>query len=277
MFYDTAMFREKLEGTRDERAHAIVVLDPSESKRLIAKVVPKLPEVQKALQKGLFLVSRGVTPAFIVEELLGDTLPKSICTAGIVTDARLATTIPEQRLGPWVFRDGKLSDESWDAAIEKFSATDVAVKGANAVDPMGNTGILVQHPAGGTIGSMWPLLSSRGAHLIQPVSLERLIPSVTEAYFKCGNRLFDRVMGAMVGLLPVVTSLVVTEIQALEVLTGVHATHVGSGGIGGSEGSVILALEGSENTVNRAYQAVESVKGDAPVTTPELTPAVTGA
>ena len=80
----------------------------------------------------------------------------------------------------------------------------------------------------------------------------------------------------MVGLVPVVTSLVVTEVQALEVLTGVTAIHVGSGGVGGSEGCVILALEGSEGTVNRAYQLVESVKGEPPVGTPELVPAISG-
>jgi hypothetical protein len=270
MFYDTTMFREKLEQARDERSYALVVLTPSESKRLIAKGMLELPEVRKVLQKGLLVVSRGVTPAYIVEELLGDTLPKEICTAGIVTDAKMATTIPEQRLGPWVFRDGGIVDESAETALGKFTATDVSIKGANALDPMGNTGILVAGSSGGTIGFSWPILSSRGSHLIQPVSLERLIPSVTDAYFKCGNMLFDQVMGKTCGLLPIVTSQVVTEIEALTVLTGVSATHISSGGVGGSEGCVVLALEGSESTVTRAYQLVESVKGEPPVPAPEL-------
>ena len=270
MFYDIEMFREKLAGTRDERAHAIVVLTPSESKRLIAKAMLELPEVRRVREKGLLIISRGVTPAYIVEELLGDTLPKEICTAGIIADAKLATTIPRQRLGPWVFRDGNLADEPAETVMEEFTATDVSIKGANALDPEGNTGILVAGSSGGTIGFSWPLLSSRGSHLIQPVSLERLIPSVTKAYFMCGNTLFDTVMGKSCGLLPVVTSLVVTEIEALTVLTGVSAMHVSSGGVGGSEGSVILAMEGSEDTVARAYQLVESVKGEPPVLAPEL-------
>ncbi|MFC1935624.1 hypothetical protein ACFLX9_02540 [Chloroflexota bacterium] len=276
MFYDTTMLLEKLAGARDQRTHAIVVLTPSESKRLIAKGVLALPEVQRALEKGLFVVSRGVTPAYIAEELTGDTLPKQNCTAGIVTDSRLATTIPEERLGPWVFRDGKQVDEAAEDALNEFSAVDVSVKGANAIDPMGNAGILVANPLGGTIGSIWPILSARGSYLIQPVSLERLIPSVIEASSKCGNRLFKYVMGAWVGLVPVVNSLVVTEIQALAVLTGVTATHVASGGVGGSEGAVLLALEGSEETVVRAYQLVESIKGEPPVGTPRLEPAVRG-
>ena len=44
MFYDPSSYREKLEGTRDDRVHGIVVLLPSESKRLIARGVLALPE-----------------------------------------------------------------------------------------------------------------------------------------------------------------------------------------------------------------------------------------
>ncbi len=39
---------------------------------------------------------------------------------------------------------------------------------------------------------------------------------------------------------------VVTEIQALALLAGVRTTHVGSGGVAGSEGAVVLSIEGEE-------------------------------
>ncbi len=39
-------------------------------------------------------------------------------------------------------------------------------------------------------------------------------------------------------------SLVVTEIQALGILAGVKARHIAGGGIAGSEGAVVLLLEG---------------------------------
>ncbi len=272
MFYDTTPFQEKLAENRDQRTYAIVVLTPSESKRLIGRGVVALPEVRGVVEGGLLIVSRGVTPAYIVEELTGDTLPKQNCTSGIIADGRLAGTLSEERLGPWIFRNGRLVDDSAEAALNEFSSTDVSIKGANAIDPMGHAGILVGNSYGGTIGSIWPALTARGAHLIQPVSLERLIPSVIEASFKCGNKLIKYGMGSIVGLIPVVTSLVVTEIEALAVLTGVTATHVSSGGIGGSEGCVILALEGSEDTVTRAYQLVEGIKGEAPIPAPNLNP-----
>jgi hypothetical protein len=38
--------------------------------------------------------------------------------------------------------------------------------------------------------------------------------------------------------MPVVNATVVTEIQALRILTGVKTTHVASGSIGGCEGAV---------------------------------------
>lgn len=274
VFYDTSSYREKLVGTRDDRVHGIVVVVPSESKRLIAKGVLALPEVKRALKEGLFVVSRGTTTAYIAEEILGLKLPKANCTAGIITERRLAVTIPEKGLGPWVFRRGVKIEESAEEALKQFTATDVSVKGANAIDPQGNVGVLAANDFGGTIGSIWPVLAARGSHLIVPAGLEKMIASVVDASWACGNKLFKYVMGTRVALMPVVSAKVVTEIQALEILTGVHAIHVSSGGVGGSEGAVVIALEGSDETVKRAFDLVKSVKGEPPIEMPRLQPPV---
>ncbi len=274
MFYDTSSYTEKLVGTRDDRVHGIVVLLPSESKRLIARGVLALPEVRRVLKEGLFIVSRGTTTAYIAEEILGVKLSKSNCTAGIVTDNRLAVTIPQEGLGPWVFRRGAKIEEPAEEILKQFTATDVSVKGANAIDPQGNVGVLAANDFGGTIGSIWPVLAARGSHLIVPAGLEKMIASVVEASWACGNKLFKYVMGTRVALMPVVSAKVVTEIQALEILTGVHAVHVASGGVGGSEGAVVIALEGSDTTVKRAFELVQSVKGEPPIGMPRLQPPV---
>jgi hypothetical protein len=272
LFYDTSSFRQPLEGTRDDRTHAIVVLVPSESKRLIAKAVLKLPEVRRALDDGLFIVSRGITPSFIVEELGVEGLDRPHCTSGVVTDRRLGGTV--RQMGPWVFRQGKLVQEEAYDVLQEFKSTDVSIKGANAVDIEGNAGILVGNEAGGTIGSIWPTLTARGSYLIMPVGLEKLIPSVIDAAMRCGTRLFKYAMGSFVGLNPVVNALVVTEVEAIEILAGVTATHVSSGGVGGSEGAVILALEGDDNAVLTAFEIVESIKGEPATAMPEIEPAV---
>lgn len=275
MFYDTSSFKKPLTGIRDDRTHAIVVLLPRESKRLLARAVVRLPEVRRVLESGWFVVSRGVTPSYIVEELTGETLPKQNCTAGIVTEGRLASTVEADRLGPWVFKDGKPSDVPADQALAQFAARDVSVKGANAIDADGNVGVLAANEIGGTVGGIWPTIASRGCHWITPVSLERLIlPSIPEAARATGNFLWDYTMGSSVGLMPVVIAEAVTEIQALEILTGVTAVHVASGGVVGSEGAVILALEGDRETVKNAFELVEKLKAEEELQSPRLEPAV---
>ncbi len=272
MFYDTSTFKKPLPPIRDDRTHAIVMLLPRESKRLIAKGVLALPEVKRVLDSGYFIVSRGVTPAYILEELTGQEQNKGNSTAGIVTSSRLASVIEEDRLGPWVFKDGNLSEEPAPQALANFKARDVSIKGANAVDPDGNIGVLAADGAGGTVGGIWGTITARGAHWVAPVSLERLIPSVIEAAKHCGNHLWDYTMGQAAGLMPVVNAKVVTEIQALELLTGVTAVHVASGGVAGSEGAVVLALTGEEEVVKSAFELVESVKGEGQFEAPRLIP-----
>ena len=51
---------------------AVVTLTPSESKRLIAKAVVKMPEVQKAWDEAYLLLADGTTNAFVVQELLNN-------------------------------------------------------------------------------------------------------------------------------------------------------------------------------------------------------------
>ena len=77
--------------------------------------------------------------------------------------------------------------------------------------------------------------------------------------------------GLPCALIPLINAEVVTEVQAFEILTGSRATHVASGGIGGSEGAVVLTLEGDENTIDRAFALVKTVKGELPVPSPEQT------
>ena len=57
--------------------------------------------------------------------------------------------------------------------------------------------------------------------------------------------------------------------QALELLTGITATHVGSGGVAGSGGAVILGLEGGHNIALEAFELVE-LKGEPQFNSPRL-------
>ncbi|MBI4288869.1 MAG: hypothetical protein HY671_10625 [Chloroflexi bacterium] len=257
---------------------ALVCLTPSESKRLIGKAVAAIPEVTDALKNGTVIISRGTTNAFVVEEIVGVKVePKSSYTLGCITGGELSVNESEGRWRPFVLRQGKQMDMLPSEALKDFTAQDVFIKGANAVDPQGNAGILVGGAQAGTVGEAWHVVTARGSHFVVPVGLEKLVPSVTDAAQQCGSLRFKYSMGLPSGLFPLVNALVVTEVQALEILAGVSAAHVASGGIGGSEGSVVLSVTGDEERLEKAFELVKSVKGEPPLTAPpKVTPSAAG-
>jgi hypothetical protein len=130
---------------------------------------------------------------------------------------------------------------------------------------MGNVGVITSGWDGGTVGNSLGTLSSTGLRYIVPVGLEKLIPSVPEAVAAVGAKTFDYSLGANFGMFIFTNANVVTEIRALKILANLEAKLVAAGGIGGSEGSVVLVAEGSEQGVKKAVSLVESIKGEKPV------------
>ena len=98
MFYDTSHYRKSLEPVRDDRTHALVNILPRESKRLISKGVLAMPEVKRVLEKGWFVVSRGITPSYILEELTEQEFDTANCTAGSITEGRMASVLNLPRM-----------------------------------------------------------------------------------------------------------------------------------------------------------------------------------
>ncbi|MBE9506181.1 MAG: hypothetical protein IMY84_05135, partial [Chloroflexi bacterium] len=80
MFYEVSV-----PDAGKNKVTALVTLNPSESRRLIAKAVVQLPEVKAALKKGIVIIARGITSAYISEEMFNVTVePKAQQTAGMV-------------------------------------------------------------------------------------------------------------------------------------------------------------------------------------------------
>lgn len=250
---------------------ALVVLNPAESRRLLAKATVALPEFQNAYRNGMIIIARGITNAFIIEELFGISVePKAGQTVGMVCNG-----ITNANSGPppctWhVIRQGKVV-EGADSNVEilDFGAEDVFIKGANAIDSAGNAGVFSSSVKGGTIGMAWPIVMPRGCHLIMPVGLEKMIPSIIEAAKHSSIYRFKYSTGLPAKLMPVPMGKVISEIQALAILAGVRAYHLASGGVGGSEGAVVLAIEGDEDKVEKAFDLIKSIKGEPPVTLPD--------
>lgn len=248
-----------------DRVSGILVLTPAESKRLLGKAVATMPEVLRALERGRVIIANGTTTAYVAEEILGRPVDKYWYAAGYVAPEGLTSTPAKRRLVPISLVNGQLVDRPWPEVLDQFKGGDVFVKSANAVDSAGNVGILMSNPRGGTIGQALGIVTARGCHLVVPVGLEKMVTSVPQAARVCGLHRLSYSMGSKAGLMPVSNATVVTEIEALQLLARVEATHVASGGIGGAEGTVTLVIEGTDQQVRQSFALVESLKGEAPV------------
>jgi hypothetical protein len=122
----------------------------------------------------------------MAEEVLGRPVSKYRYAAGYIGEGKLAVTSSELRMKAYVLVDGRPVDVPAKEMIQEFEADDVFIKSANAVDTEGHVGILMASETGGTISMAQGPVIAKGCHLIVPVGLEKLVPSVREASRKCG-------------------------------------------------------------------------------------------
>lgn len=248
---------------------ALFVFTPAESKRLIGKAVANLEEVKRAKERGKILIGHGSTNIYVAEEMLGrekvaQLINKDTYLSGVILRGTLCTTLAGEKPPILLLSRGIVEPpaQTMSEILRDFGKDSVFIKGANAVDPEGNAGVFMAHPEGGTIGWSIGTIIARGIHLIVPVGLEKLVPSVKKAVTLCGQQTFDYCQGLKVGMMPLSSAKVITEVEALRVLAGVESYHVASGGNAGSEGAVVLVAEGDDPGMEKAIKLVESIKGE---------------
>jgi hypothetical protein len=246
----------------------LVVLTPAESRRLLAKAVAAVIEVRNAYQRGRLAILSGGTTSFVLEEVTGERLTVPGFSMGMNVDGMLTCSLPEGRVNGRCFEKGRMVDIPYPDFVKTLGKGDAIVKGANAVDATGSVGVLLSNENGGAIGSIFGPASARGIPIICPVGLEKTVWSVAEAAQGWGQETLDYSMGLKVGYAVMTAALVVTEIQALAILSGVRARLVGCGGVAGSEGAVILLLEGTSEHFDAAMHLVESIKGEPKIEVP---------
>ena len=246
---------------------AEVVLTVAESKRLIAKGVAQLEMVRDRLQKGVIMISSGTTNAYIVEELLGEPIDKRSYVTGRIKP------VGKQLRWPKLRHDVVLHDGQLDSSLDRFSAIevmdpgDIFVKGANALNyQKGVAGVLVGDRRGGTIGGVIGPIIARKIHLLIPVGLEKEVAFNIEEVARRIQEPEEGV-GKVTSLFPM-RGFIFTEIEALRTLSGVEAAQAAAGGISGAEGGIWLLLQGTEEQVKQALEAVEEVQGE-PLFDPE--------
>jgi len=246
------------------------VLSPAAGKRLIAKALASHPAVEAALKSGTVVIVAGTTNGYVAEEILakigqaegfsrdkffrGITLPPWMPTteAGMLPDMSDFPGDVVIRKGVW--QKGKTIRN----VVDDLEEGDVILKGANALDPWSNkAAILIGHPKAGTIGLALQAVVGRRVRLILPVGLEKRVPGDLD---DLANRL--NAPGAEGPRLLPVSGEVFSEIEAIAQLCGARSELVAAGGVSGAEGSVWLAVDGSEEEMAAAEELLKSVAAE---------------
>lgn len=240
-----------------------VILTVSESKRLIAKAVASLEIIRSAKKEGMIIFAPGTTVSYVIEEILGISIDKRAYRHGITTPEKPELSgAPEPKPMPdLILRKGEVvKGIDRFEAIKEIQRGDVFIKGPNALDYNNKVaGVLIggRVAGGGDIGHAVGALAARKGHLVIPVGLEKL---VYHDIYSLSRVTYDKEYEGPT-LLPV-TGVIVTEIEALELLTGVKSILLAAGGIAGAEGAVRLLIDGSDAEVNKALDLVKSIKGE---------------
>ncbi|MDA8125127.1 MAG: hypothetical protein M0009_08080 [Deltaproteobacteria bacterium] len=260
---------------------ALATLTPTESKKLISQAILAFPGFQEAWRDGIVAIHPSSNTYFLYEALTGQRVegtwvsgvvtPRGLCVSKESLEGRIRHAAPGS--GPrdplslrtnWFFKKGCLQESTaLGEIIDQMTERDFYIKGANAVDPAGNVAVLFGNPAGGggTIGKVIVAQRRIGFQLLLPIGLEKLIPvPVATAAQKVSFGKIDRAMGLPCGLIPV-PGRKIDEVDALTLLSGAEVTPVAAGGLGGAEGSIVLAINGADEQVEKAFEICRSVKG----------------
>ena len=248
-----------------------VTLTPAEGKRVIGMAVAQMEAVQDAYENGTVIVATSTTTAYVLEELLGQEIEdKGMFTAGVVTGRGCCITDPKGRYSHRVIVKGEVKEMGTGdlpGVLAGMGPGDVFIKGANAIDPFGQAGILLGGAGGGTIGHSWGYITANGITVIIAAGLEKLVPiSLADIAVKTGIGSVDVSMGMACGMM-VVNGVIITEMEALKMLSGVEVYPIAGGGVDGGEGSRTFVLEGGEDEVKAAYELICSVKGEPALST----------
>ena len=256
-------------GTKPNKTvQAQVILTVSEGKRLIAKAVAQMPVVKKALQDGSVIIGRGTTNTYVAEELTGQKIAHGAYVIGWTGPDRGGKALDsKERMDDIVLVKGKAQPGlSMDDALKALKPGDVVIKGANALDREHKTaGVLIgggPNSSSGTTGKFMSVVVARKAHLIIPIGLEK---QVDGDVVDIANRMREPLESLNeIPSMFVLNGHIVTEVEALELLTGVSVFQAAAGGVGGAEGAARLICRGTREQVKQALGIVESIQGEPP-------------
>lgn len=235
-------------------------LTPAAGKALIGKAVAALPDVQAAVREHMVVVVAGTTNAPVAYELLKSIGAEEGFAAknffrGLTVPA--GTNTKSEFLGDVVIRKGEwLKGKTLYDVADEMGKGDIYFKGANAVNLIdGEAGVLLGNPVAGTVIPIFTAVYGKRAKLYIPVGVEKRVDEPI-------GRLVDLINDAQTtGLrMAPLPGEIVTEIEAIRILSGAETTLAGSGGVLGAEGGAYFVAEGTEEELSTLNQVLDEVK-----------------
>lgn len=265
--FSTARAQEASTTAEDQDiVQGLEVLTVAEGKRLIAKGVARMPIVLNALKNGTVIVVTGSTNTYVAEELLGRPIEHGAFVSGRTYPAKGGKKLqPKSHQGTVIMINGKETPGlSLDAALQQLKPGDVVVKGANALNhDKGIAGVMVGSENAGTTGRLMPFIVGRKAHLVVPVGLEKEVAGDVLEIQKALHEPVES-LNRVQSMFLLAGGRIVSEIEAVEILTGVRPMQVSAGGFGGAEGAIRLLMRGPRPQVKAALELIQSVHGEPP-------------
>lgn len=247
-------------------------ITPAAGKRLIAKALASHPLIKDALKTKTVVIIAGTTNGYVAEEILSEIdqiegFSRKRFFRGVVLPPGQPLTNTGRIKDEYEFPgDVVIVNGVWQKGLTIFDVVDdlrvgdIILKGANALDlPSMQAGILIGDPTGGTIGAGLQAVIGRRVRLILPVGLEkRMFMDLNKMALKLNA---PGLQGSR--LLPVPGE-IFTEVEAIKLLSGAEAELIGGGGVNGAEGSIWLAVCGSEDQMESAEMLISSVSTEPP-------------
>lgn len=243
------------------------IITPAAGKRLIAKAMAEYSMINDVLKSGTLVIIAGTTNGYIAEEILskinqnenfsrkrffrGIVLPPGgpVTSSGRIKD-------DSQFPGDVVIKEGiwQKGKTIFDV-VDDLREGDIILKGVNALNhPESQAGIYIGDPYGGTIGASIQAVVGRRVRLILPAGLEKRIYGDLNDLARKLN-----VPGSSGPRLLPVAGEIITEIEAISILTGAKAEQVAGGGVSGAEGSIWLSVTGTHEEIELTQKLLNKI------------------
>jgi len=261
---------------------AIFVFTPTESKYLISKAIADSEKIRNALKTGIIAMHPCTTGYSLFNTITGRKNKGNVWVTGMIVkkglcieantkvgkvDSKAGTGLGKSLADPGLYPHTMVLYKGEEVVgwtiydlMKKMGPGDVYVKGVNAIDINHHVGVCIGSLAEGTIGKIIKARQEKGFEILCPVGYEKLIPVTIEEASSFVARPKEYAMGQRIGIRPV-NGTVITEVNALYMLAGVKAVPICAGGVHGGEGSICIAVEGTDEQVQKAIEVSESVKG----------------